>query len=259
LKTVATAKKPTTTKKSTKTTKKVTTTKKATKTTKKAIITKKSTTTKRATATTAAALPTCLPTNAFSNGDFTHFNDGWSYVQPHSPDIPPTDLQFGLTNAIVDLNTKDGSDLMLDLRLNRASENFDTGLPKGDIRMITSFQTEIRMCPGVAYDLAFRHRVNKRANCALTLSVGERDILTLNDKKGWRDEWTDVGPVTIAPVKAGQSGVRQGVETSDLYVQFQGTLTCKVPTQHNVFTGHSWILPCWIFLLLGVFTATPRR
>jgi hypothetical protein len=128
-----------------------------------------------------------------------------------------------------------------------------------------SFETEVRVCPGVEYDLRFGWR-NPRTiamdDCDLTFFVGDSQVFYTRD---WDHvNWRYINEIEVPSFRAGQSGVRQTrtphSSSSDLYVKFRGVLTCQPWSE---ITPGSWyfrrtLKPFWTTFVLDSFSLTPR-
>jgi hypothetical protein len=211
-------------------------------------IPKAATTTQKATTTTQSALPTCVATEGFANGGFD-ISGGWSYEQPGSSYIP--NKQLGATGAYE--NSADGWVLLLNFYLEE--EYRTTVRDTKDAAIVTSFESEVKMCPGVQYNTDFRVRQARGdMSCTLNISLGEKQIFELDD---FSEDWTNSGSISVPVVKAGQKGVRQSSTSSDLYVKFRGTMTCIPGYKKKGESGHWHVRAFFDTFLLDSFTIEP--
>jgi hypothetical protein len=218
-------------------------------TTRKPTSTRKATTTKKA--TTTAKVPTCSITDGFTNGEFLS-GDGWTFEQPHIATLPGS--RFGAVGTQNDRQSNDGRDLLVDFYLGD-SLVIDYDIAK-DTTVSASFETDVRVCPGVEYDLRFgwrNARTKSMKDCRLTLFVGDGEVFATRD---WEHEnWRHNGEIAVPSFRVGQSGVRQ--TGSELYVKFRGILTCQPEPDH--LPASSFILKkFWTTFVLDSFSLTPR-
>jgi hypothetical protein len=172
-------------------------------------------------------------TDGFVNGEFTWINNAWTYEQPHAALLPG--MQFGSIGADYDPAAAPYSDdsrfLLVDFFLGeRLNTEWDF------VESVTStFETEVRMCPGVKYELDFRsRRIRGDERCVMTLELGDEEICSISHEER---EWYDPGPWPVPFVEPGMDGVRQTPGSTDMYVKVLGTVTCRTEVSADPFMG----------------------
>lgn len=136
---------------------------------------------------------TCLPREAFENGDFQR-GDGSGWSAGIRNQVP-----FG-GQGTINLGVFDGA----------AADGYGmaANFPSGG-QTVATIQQSVHMCPGQLYDLTFKaRRVSGDGNCVFTVVLGQTTIVQANlGTTGAR--WQDFGPYRLERIALGQPTVQQ--------------------------------------------------
>ncbi|KAK4188071.1 hypothetical protein QBC35DRAFT_497327 [Podospora australis] len=134
---------------------------------------------------------TCLPREAFENGDFQRGDGSAWTVIPGT--LSANNFALGVGDGAA---SPDRYGMMVDFPLGRDHE--------------FQMRQQVHMCPGQAYELTFKaRRVYGDGNCVLQVRVGDK-VLANQALATTVTNWTRFGPYRLDNIALGQVTVRQG-------------------------------------------------
>ncbi|KAK3994886.1 hypothetical protein QBC44DRAFT_35421 [Cladorrhinum sp. PSN332] len=134
---------------------------------------------------------TCLPREAFENGDFQRGDgSGWSV-------IPGTLSSSNINLGVFDGASSDSYGMVASVPLGRDHD--------------FQFRQRVHMCPGQLYDLTFKaRRVYGDGTCNMQVRLGDRVLQNWYNLPTTGARWQDFGPYRLDRISLGQATVQQG-------------------------------------------------